>query len=380
VINRIDLIHFKCFEVLKLPLAPLTLLSGTNASGKSSSLQALALIHQTLREQEWSDRLLLNGKAIELGTLNDIVDKVTGRQSFGIGVTFFDQAYQWIFQDENRSAMSARLESLTINGVEYRDREKWHYLLPADSNEINEILARQLRTLHYLTAERIGPQEIYPLADPSAGLVVGSRGENAVSILHWLRDRDVLLPMRIPDVPPTLLHQAGAWMNYFFPDSSFDIQSIPKTSLATLGFRTSDATDFHRPIHVGFGLTQILPIIVAALATENGGLLIIENPEVHLHPAGQARMGEFLAKVAASGIQVLIETHSDHILNGIRRAVKAAIIASELVALHFFQNRFRSKSQVVSPTLDVTGNIDVWPEGFFDQYDRDMNYFAGWGE
>ena len=108
--------------------------------------------------------------------------------------------------------------------------------------------------------------------------------------------------------------------------------------------------------------------------------MLIENPEVHLHPAGQAHMGQLLAEAAHAGIQIIVETHSDHVLNGIRRSVKSERIRAEEVAIHFFRQRSPDYSQVLSPTLDSSGNIDVWPEGFFDQFDKDMNYFAGWGE
>ena len=104
----------------------------------------------------------------------------------------------------------------------------------------------------------------------------------------------------------------------------------------TLGLRTSKGTSFHRPIHTGFGLTQVLPLLVAALSARLEDLLLVENPEVHLHPSGQAAMGEFLAEVAAAGVQVLAETHSDHVLNGVRRAVKKGILRPDDAALHFF--------------------------------------------
>ena len=166
----------------------------------------------------------------------------------------------------------------------------------------------------------------------------------------------------------------------FFPGCSMILQQIPQVNAVTLGLRTSDETDFHRPVHVGFGLTQVLPIVVAALSANAGDIILIENPEVHLHPAGQALMGQFLAEVAKAGVQVIVETHSDHVLNGIRRSVKAEILKLELVAIHFFRPRSMGGSQVISPLLDKTGNIDIWPEGFFDQFDKDMNYFAGWEE
>ena len=90
-------------------------------------------------------------------------------------------------------------------------------------------------------------------------------------------------------------------------------------------------------------------------------------------------MGNFLADVARAGVQVIIETHSDHILNGIRRAVKSQKLSPEQLALHFFRPRAAGHAQAVSPQIDASGNIDFWPEGFFDQFDKDMNHFAGWG-
>jgi len=89
-------------------------------------------------------------------------------------------------------------------------------------------------------------------------------------------------------------------------------------------------------------------------------------------------MGEFLANVANAGVQVVVETHSDHVLNGVRRAVKARQLPATHTAIHFFRARTEEAEQVVSPVLDDQGNIDHWPEGFFDQFDKDMNHFAGW--
>ena len=169
-------------------------------------------------------------------------------------------------------------------------------------------------------------------------------------------------------------------MRTLFPEFRMELQQVQRANTVTLGLRTSDATDFHSPIHTGFGITQVLPIVIAALSAKKDDLILIENPEVHLHPAGQALMGQFLADVARTGIQVLAETHSDHVLNGVRRAVKSERLASGQVAIHFFRPRSEERPQVLSPVLDDSGNIDSWPEGFFDQFDKDTNYFAGWGD
>lgn len=379
MITQVDLHQFKCFELLKLPLADLTLLSGSNASGKSTILQALVLLHQTMREHEWSTRLVLNGDVIKLGTVADVVDKVHGRRSFEIAITSDEQICRWAFSGE-RSEMSLAVDNVEVAGVRNDAPVKLQYLLPNADNGVVPALAQRLRNLTYITAERIGPREFYALEDRQIATVVGPEGEHAVSLLHLGRDEQVLEELAIAGVPPTRLRQVEAIMQVFFPGCGLAVEQVPRVNAVTLGIRTSEDTDYHRPIHVGFGLTQVLPIVVAALSANKGDLLLIENPEVHLHPAGQARMGQFLADVAYAGVQVVVETHSDHILNGVRRAVKSQRLSPDQVALHFFKPRLANEAQVISPQLDKSGNVDVWPEGFFDQFDKDMNHFAGWGE
>lgn len=379
MLTRIDLQHFKCFKLLKLPLAPLTLLSGSNASGKSSVLQALVLLHQTMREHEWSTRLMLNGSSIRLGTVSDVVDKVHGRRSFEIAIVDGELRYCWVLSGE-RSEMSMAIDYVTIGNTQTEKPEVLRYLLPVNVADAAPSLVSRLRGLTYITAERVGPREVYTLEDRQIATVVGPEGEYAVSVLHWGRDEPVLDSLTLQGVANTLVRQVEARMCMFFPGCGMVVQQVPQTNAVTLGLRTSADTDFHRPIHVGFGLTQVLPIIIAALSGIKGNILLIENPEVHLHPAGQALIGQFLADVARAGVQVIVETHSDHVLNGIRRSVKAERLKPEQVAIHFFRTRSTEMAQVLSPQLDSSGNIDTWPDGFFDQFDKDMNHFAGWGK
>lgn len=381
MIARIDLDNFKCFERLSLPLRPLTLLSGANASGKSSVLQAVVLLHQTICEDEWSQHLILNGAAVQLGTVLDVVDKVYGRHTCRIGLVDGEKSYQWTFTGQ-RPDMSMRVGQVEIaeyaERVAIRNPEKLHYLLPPQHVDFS--LTTRLRDLTYITAERRGPQEIYVVQSPHTAFVVGSQGEHAISVLHTGRDESVLPELRLSNAPATRLRQTEARMQAFFPGCRMDIQPVPQTNAVTLGLGNARDTGFHRPVHAGFGLTQILPIVIAALSAKQGGLLLLENPEVHLHPAGQAVMGQFMAEVAQAGVQVILETHSDHVLNGIRRGVKAGKLPAQDVALHFFKTRSpeQDEAQVISPVLDEEGNVDTWPEGFFDQFDIDMNHFAGW--
>ena len=386
MLTQIDLQHFKCFELLKLPLRPLTLLSGTNASGKSSILQALVLLHQTMLEQEWSESLLLNGASVRLGTVADVIDKIHGRRTFKIGLTDDTTMYQWQFEGD-RNDLSMNVKQIRIDDVEHLcddSLRSLHYLLPSDLSESKnrDRLAERLLRLAYLTAERVGPREIYPLNAPQITPAVGTKGEYAISILYSGIETQVLDGLALDNEPPTRLHQVAARMRKFFPGCELSVEKVPRANAVTLGLRTSKDMAYHRPVHTGFGLTQVLPIVVAALSAAQDDLLLLENPEVHLHPAGQAAIGSFLAEVAAAGVQVILETHSDHVLNGIRRAVKESVLPAESAMLHFLRARQDDVSerlpQVESPLLDANGNIDRWPQGFFDQFDRDMSYFAGW--
>ena len=387
MLQQIELRFFKCFTLLKLPLGALTLLSGANASGKSSVMQALVLLHQTIRDHEWSRRLMLNGASIRLGTASAVIDDVYGRRNCGIALQDGEAGYAWDFAGE-RDEMSMAVERVQVadrfGGREEEHPQALRTLLPVDYGEpySNSGLSGRLHRLTYLTAERLGPREHYALEDPQLTPVVGPTGEHAASVLYSGGDTPVLDSLAIPDAPPTRLRQVEARMQQFFPGCALVAEKVPHTNAVALGFRTSSATDFHAPTHTGFGLTQVFPIVVAALSARREDLLLIENPEVHLHPAGQATMGRFLAEVAAAGVQVILETHSDHVLNGVRRAVKNDVLAPSDVALHFFRPRQDAErdgvEQVQSPHLDSEGNIDDWPDGFFDQFDKDMNYFAGW--
>ena len=388
MLARIDLRYFKCFTLLKLPLRPLTLLSGTNASGKSSVIQALALLHQTMREHEWSSHVMLNGSSVHLGTTADVIDQINGHRAYGISLQEADGSYvEWEAEGERTEMTMAvkrvRAEFFDDYRCDVDGSVPLHYLLPHDALSCVKAmsLADRLRQLTYLTAERLGPRETYPLEDRRRAPVVGPQGQHTASVLHHGDEAQVLKKLAADGVAPTLRHQVEARMQGFFPGCEFAVEKVSKANAVTLGLRTSRSMDFHRPIHTGFGLTQVLPIVVAALSAAEDSLLLIENPEVHLHPAGQAHMGGFLAEVAAAGVQVILETHSDHVLNGIRRAVKRNTLSPDAAALHFFRPRDaedEDAAQVLSPVLDRDGNIDSWPDGFFDQFDKDMNHFAGW--
>jgi predicted ATPase len=322
--------------------------------------------------------LLLNGDILKLGTVQDVVNKIHGRHEFGLSITDDVDVYSWRFSGD-RLDMSMDIKCVSEDSTIFSEVRDLNRLLPYQKAGAARI-SYTLENLTYITAERIGPQEFYPLEDLGADRSVGPKGGRAVSRLFRLKEKLVPDAIALDSAPPTLMRQVEAWMRVFFPGCGLDVTPIPRMNAVTLGIRTSDETDYHRPINVGFGLTQVLPILVAVLSASKDDLILIENPEVHLHPAGQALMGGFLSSAASSGIQIILESHSDHVLNGIRRKVRAKILTPNQTAIHFFRQAPEGLDQVVSPQLDSNGNLDTWPDGFFDQFDKDMNHFAGWGE
>lgn len=125
------------------------------------------------------------------------------------------------------------------------------------------------------------------------------------------------------------------------------------------------------PTNTGFGISYALPIIVTCLLAEKDRFVIIENPEAHLHPAAQSKIGYFLAKMANAGLRIVVETHSDHIINGIQLAVAKKEIESSSITINYF-DKGEQQPEVHPISMNEKGELDKWPRGFFDQTEIDF--------
>lgn len=385
--TRIDLKYFKCFETLKLQLRPLTLLAGANGSGKSSVLHALALVRQAIYERRHSDSLRPNGTLVRLGTAADIIDQVQGQGFCEIGLHDEETEYSWKFVPTNRDG-SLTIKTISKNGEECDGTEGSELLrhsLPRKSLKTPgqyEDFTQRMSRLSYLTTERIGRYVVYPTLKDEYFPVFGPRGKGGANFLFFPMRKPVMENLLLNTTERRCLRQVEARMNQLFPEFKLDLSPVMWTKSIEIGLRTPLNQDHILPINFSSGMMQVLPIIVTALCSRPGDILLIEHPELLLYGAGQAAMGMFLAEVASAGVQVVVETHSDHILAGIRRAVKDGILSAENTALYLFRPRTNMADdclpQVEMPVIDSNGNLDYWPKGFFDQFDKDMDYFAGW--
>ena len=368
MLHELQLENFKCFDSLALPLGSLTLLTGANSGGKSSVIQSLVLLSQTFKHQESGSNLMIEGPMLALGAVADVVNQNASQRRLSIGVATAEQRIVWTFQVRDRQALTLDIEKLHINDKPVPIEDPMRFLMPPKVAETSLVVSA-LRRLSWISAERMGPRELSPLMASGGHQQVGRRGEMAPGLVYWRGDDVVEAALCLPDTPATLLKQTLGYMQQFFPGSDFRVSPVEGVSAISLRMRSDTRSEFQRPQNLGFGLTQLFPIIVAVLAAKKGEVLIVENPEVHLHPRAQQNIGMLLAQAAASGVQVILETHSDHVLNGIRLAVKGKKLAATDVRVHFFERAENLSAQPISPCIDEDGRFDQWPAGFFDQFD-----------
>ena len=228
-----------------------------------------------------------------------------------------------------------------------------------------------------MNAERVGPRKSYPLSEILARRSdFGASGEYAWNYLSRHQDESLSEddPRYVEGGRRLLLDVVNHWLQDVCPGVRLQLEDIRAIDAVIAGFsfdRPGDvATRRHRATNVGFGLSYVLPVVLALLARP-GALCLIENPEAHLHPRGQTKLAELAARAASAGVQVFVETHSDHFIDGVRIAVRDRLIAPREASFHYFE-RDGGKTIVSSPNVDADGRLSRWPAGFFDQHEENL--------
>ncbi|MTJ10190.1 DUF3696 domain-containing protein [Anabaena sp. UHCC 0204] len=375
MIVSIKLQNFKPFQEQLLPFKPLTLLSGLNSTGKSSILQSLLLLRQSYLQKLLPENgLTLNGDLVNIGTVKDALFEGAKKEDFIIFDIVWSDGKQgiWKFQE------TENLDNSFIN------------LFSKINDEVYQT-SLFTKNFHYIPAERIGSRAFNKISYDKVQRLgtLGNRCEYTIHFLEINESKDIFdTKLSHPNVKFSqsqydgpeilslkLIDQVEAWMGEISPGTRFKIKSSLDMGVINIRCGSGDSNRY-RSTNVGFGIIYTLPIIVAVLASPPGTLILVENPEAHLHPRGQAKMGELLALAASCGIQVVIETHSDHVLNGIRLAVHGGKIKPEDVQLHYLQRQEKQKqafTKVISPRIDRNGRIDRWPDGFFDEWEKSLD-------
>ena len=365
MIKEIALSNFKCFQSQTFHLREFTLLSGLNGMGKSSLIQSLLLLRQSHQQGLIkAGGISLNGELVHLGTARDALYDGAEEEIISFAVSFKGgKRAEWNFSAEGDDDM---LEQLTSD---------------VDPRVFTQSLFTD--TCHYLQAERIGPRTSFQVSDDQVRRhnQLGPKGQYAAHFLSVHARRPIALrSLAHPEAKSdALADQVEAWINSVSPGTRIHTTALEQIDVVNLrySFVTDRAvSNEFRATNVGFGLTYTLPILVAILSSQRDGLLLLENPEAHLHPKGQVEIGRLLARAAEAGVQVVMETHSDHILNGMRIAVHQGEASADKVRLYYFTRKAEgdvSRAEVVPVEVDANGRLDQWPDGFFDEWDKALS-------
>jgi predicted ATPase len=228
-------------------------------------------------------------------------------------------------------------------------------------------------SIHYLGPLRAEPRAVHG-GTPDPTLIVGLKGEHTASVLHYFRDLPISYISSAsvcgerPERTVTTLNQAVLdWLRYM--DMAVGVDTLDQGSLGfELRVNVRGNNESHDLTQVGVGLSQVLPIVVLCLIAREGATLLLEQPELHLHPRTQALLGDFLLSVAQCGKQCIVETHSDHLLNRFRRRVAESPGSSvaDLLSVYFIEH-YDGQSHFRGVEINRFGAIREWPRGFFDQ-------------
>lgn len=360
MIKSIYLRNFKIFADKEFQLAPLTLLTGANASGKSSIIQGLLLLRQggrSLTSRTSDGKISLDGSLVRLGKSFQILNHETPAGESDVEISVRDNA---IHQEVRLLIPDCTSAASTIEAA----------ITPPNAREASVLGPEFI----YLYANRLSPQADYRKVNEEAfrASVLGDRsGSDTLFRLQEAIENAELLatPGLAIDSHTDVATATGAWMAYIMGDRITPLVKSGGDDKLSLDFATPDGHEVSA-LNMAFGYTYILPVILAILISRPGGIVVIENPEAHLHPDAQYRLAELLARGAQNGIQVICETHSDHIVNGIRVAVKNEIIEPDKARFWFVEKGDKGQRFTSISFENKDGVLSRWPRGFMDCWER----------
>ena len=450
--KNLSLENFKGFQRLdNLEFKPITILCGTNSSGKSSILKSILLLKQTMNSQQLDSRLLLNGKMVKLGSFENIIYAHNTKEEIKFSLCFnFEDlqnvlkrsrikaivrdffnidlnknsngsiVYSFSFKlhqsdiilsqliiegnerslklnldetnkytlscknlynlmDKNNKGItkknirvetvynSSLIPNITIPLVNVKNSKNDNFVVKRSIEMMchysNIVLDYLLFQINYIGPLRKEPARRYIYEDEISS--IGSRGENAAFIYAKEKDKNIT-SFVYNDVKnqfeketykfKTILNKWLKMMHIIDFDNKKRDEIIRLKVKSNSGINV-DISD------VGFGVSQILPILIEGLRMEQGQTLLLEQPEIHLHPKLQMQLTDFFIAMAKDNKNTIIETHSEHVINRlVRRSLENDEIAN-LINIYFINEN----SEVEKIKIDKTKGIANWPKNFFDQ-------------
>lgn len=408
-LQTVSLVHFKSWrEQRGLALGKrLTLFLGSNSAGKSSVFQALLLLKQTAESADRALPLQIGGNQaqhVDLGTFQDIAFGHDTSRQISLGVTWAEtgralrsgfeatvalrdgrQEVQRLefLRDGERYGMElsgskylvfAENASGVTSDVSFRPPIKCYgfppealtRLLPAAAEAMQDLqlsFERLMERIYYLQPLRERPARVYTWTGERPGSV-GARGDRAIDALLAMDRDQERLEVGAPGgavggvaALSSLLSQLGLTRSVRLEQISsrqYEVRIVPARGTVEVGLAD-----------LGFGLSQVLPILVLGLYAPPGSVVLVEQPELHLHPAAQVGLGDVFIELARHrDLQFLVETHSEHLLLRLQRRIAEGVLDASDVRLYFCR---RDEQGTVAEELQLNeyGEISNWPPEFF---------------
>lgn len=380
MLKHISVQNFKSLKEVAFDPVALNVLMGLNGVGKSSFNQMLLLLKQinvNARGIDFSS-LSLNGEIVSLGTLKDILYCYSDTEK----MTFC------FFEDSSVGDIGIEIPTQSISpdcdNLDLLIKMKEVSSKDGDVNGSFERFCGWCRKIQYISANRLGPQQEHLYYTSKIGEKNwGSCGENSVAYLAEYGNQKISSKKLLfsEDFDGSLQTQVNGWMSIISPGTNIHADKMVNISkaLLSISFAKGIAQNRFRPQNVGFGISYTLPIIIMLLTAKSGDCLIIENPEAHIHPKGQAELGRLLALCASTGVQIFLETHSDHVVNGIRVAVKKGQIERHDVKIAYFSRKesydngiYEQYTDIETIKIDPHGELSSYPDGFMDEWNNQL--------
>lgn len=369
MINDISLYQFKNYaEEVTIPFSALNIIYGSNGKGKSTMLQALMLLSQTLRAEDKLQHLRINGEFVSLDRFEDILCSYaeTSEEEIHISLHSGSDYIETIFT-KGQLPQRANLKALRVNGMDYvtenaSDKTEENGCVDeADEigysiHSISDVAGlQQIKSMYYVSADRRGPINGIKRDDNVNPDCVGVNGEFSIQVLYH---------------HPELLSQLEDALSTIFKGASIRLPSDSNDDDLKLLLDSNDSSKGYKPTNVGFGYSHVLPIIIQVLLAKPNSIVILENPEAHLHPGAQSRIVDFLIhQMKEKSLQIFIESHSDHIINGARLAVKNQTITPNEVSILFV-----SRDETDVRGIPSVHQVEILPNGALcDYYDDFMD-------
>lgn len=354
--DKLTIENFKCFKKQEFVFPCLTVFVGANGMGKSTVVQSLLLI-RSAKEMRDSSSVALNGPyGLELGTSASIINQDVDSNEIRFSVK----------DEQDNLLFDMVLEGSLVE-------EKLDMRRKTFVEQVNEgIMAEEF---YYLSAERRGPrvsQRIVPLRYLNTGFL----GEHTGQIIAK-RLLKVDNERRHPKIlTPYLVDHINGWLSTILPGVEVTAEDNTRMQACQIKIRNKRSMGYVESTNLGFGISYALPIIVQGLVAEEGRYYVVENPEAHLHPSAQTEMGKFLAMLAEKGLRVVIETHSDHLLDGIQIYASTHPSLRESVVIYSF-GQDEERNMVINPIhMDKDCDYTSWPKGFMDQTSKNYMEFV----